>query len=262
MRTHFMMQTKIKLLIFRSGGLWNIKYATQFLKIVMSLLTTNLLVVFALYHRRFSYEATFNSRPGGHTHLGGDFDPRHGRMPKHDSMPANRGRQLQLLSDRDIRSTIHVPRRMGCPRQPMLPGRNPFIGQHRIHRNNIRHMRRNGGRLCPMLQSPMRNPDSKLQAFITGVLEMKKFVFCAIMACISGAAYGACTTAGTTYYACKPGYYLSSGNCVRCPSSSDGYGTTTDTNTGGRTSCYVPSGTTGSDGSGSYTYMANCHYVE
>lgn len=87
---------------------------------------------------------------------------------------------------------------------------------------------------------------------------MKKVCLFSIVvaAFITNGAYADCTVSGTKYYACKPGYYLSSGNCVRCPNS----GTTVDNNTGGITSCYIPSGTTGSDGTGSFKYTSNCYY--
>lgn len=69
-----------------------------------------------------------------------------------------------------------------------------------------------------------------------------------------------CTAGAKTYTACKPGYYLSGTSCMRCPSSGGVFGTTADNNTGGITSCYLPSGTTGSDATGSFTYTGNCYY--
>lgn len=69
-----------------------------------------------------------------------------------------------------------------------------------------------------------------------------------------------CRVTTKTYTACKPGYYLSGASCVRCPSSGGVYGTTADNNTGGITSCYLPSGTTGSDTTGNFTYTGNCYY--
>lgn len=90
---------------------------------------------------------------------------------------------------------------------------------------------------------------------------MKKILFCAAIAAIFdiNVARAACTANTTKYYACKPGYYLSSGNCYRCPSSGGVYGTTVDNNTGGITSCYIPSGTGGSDSTGSFTYTGHCY---
>ena len=91
---------------------------------------------------------------------------------------------------------------------------------------------------------------------------MKKILFFAAVAIVGipNMTHAACTANGTTYYACKPGYYLASGNCVRCPSSGGVYGTTPDNNTGGITSCYIPSGNSGSDATGSFTYTENCYY--
>lgn len=68
-----------------------------------------------------------------------------------------------------------------------------------------------------------------------------------------------CVCTKTTQYQCAAGYYGTSNNgtsgCTRCPSSgSSAAGTTAIT------SCYLPSGTTGSDSTGSYTYTANCYY--
>ncbi len=69
-------------------------------------------------------------------------------------------------------------------------------------------------------------------------------------------ANAACTADAKTYTACKTGYYLSGGTCYSCPSG----GTSADQNSGGITDCYLPSGTTGSDSTGSYTYTSNCYY--
>lgn len=69
-----------------------------------------------------------------------------------------------------------------------------------------------------------------------------------------------CTTDTKTYTACKPGYYLILGSCRRCPASNGVYGTTVDNNTNGITSCYLPSGTTGSDTYGDYEIVGNCYY--
>lgn len=89
---------------------------------------------------------------------------------------------------------------------------------------------------------------------------MKKiFILLAIIVPVFNA-YADCTAAAKTYTACKPGYYLSVDICLRCPSSGGVYGTTADNNTGGITSCYLPSGTTGSDASGNFIYIGNCYY--
>lgn len=91
---------------------------------------------------------------------------------------------------------------------------------------------------------------------------MKKiFIICTFIVLSVGHAQGACEATTKTYTSCKPGYYLSSGTCMRCPSSGGAYGTSADRNTGGITECYLPSGTTGSDSSGSFTYTGNCYYT-
>lgn len=89
---------------------------------------------------------------------------------------------------------------------------------------------------------------------------IKTSIFAIIATLVCAGANAACTATTKTYTACKPGYYLSSGDCVRCPSSGGVYGTTADNNTGDITSCYLPSGTSGSDTSGSFTYTGNCYY--
>lgn len=75
-----------------------------------------------------------------------------------------------------------------------------------------------------------------------------------------------CVSAGKSYTACKPGYYLTEttelisqttlGTCISCPES----GTSADENSDDITSCYLPSGTTGSDITGSYEYTNDCYY--
>ena len=55
---------------------------------------------------------------------------------------------------------------------------------------------------------------------------------------------------------CLPGQYRGEdGECKNCPSPG-----TSSRNASGITSCYIPSGYTGSDTSGSYEYAANCYY--
>ncbi|HIS70872.1 MAG TPA: hypothetical protein IAD02_02680 [Candidatus Enterousia intestinigallinarum] len=86
---------------------------------------------------------------------------------------------------------------------------------------------------------------------------MKRILFftaCGLV--IMRGANAACTVTGTVYSSCKPGYYLSSNNCIACPNG----GTSADKNSGGITDCYLPSGTTGSDSTGNFTYTADCHY--
>ncbi len=84
----------------------------------------------------------------------------------------------------------------------------------------------------------------------------KTIIIPLVGAFVCGAANAACTATTKTYTSCKPGYYLSGVACQSCPNG----GTSADKNTGGVTACYLPSGTTGSDSTGSYTYTANCYY--
>lgn len=86
------------------------------------------------------------------------------------------------------------------------------------------------------------------------------FMVCACVVMCIGGARAACTETTKTYTSCKSGYYLSSGKCVRCPSSGGVYGTTKDKNTGGITSCYIPSGNSFSDTTGSGVFTGNCYY--
>lgn len=63
----------------------------------------------------------------------------------------------------------------------------------------------------------------------------------------------------TFTYKCEAGYY---GNptafnktCTKCPSP----GTSAEGSTS-QSDCYIPAGTTGSDSSGTYKYVSDCHY--
>ena len=71
-----------------------------------------------------------------------------------------------------------------------------------------------------------------------------------------------CTT--TKEYRCARGYYGTSTNgtsgCTRCPASGGIYGTTAAAGSTVITSCYIPSGNTFSDSTGSGTYTGNCYY--
>ncbi len=72
---------------------------------------------------------------------------------------------------------------------------------------------------------------------------------------IVGTAYADCVATTKTYSSCNAGYYLSSGDCKACPSPG--------TSAAGATSiteCCIPSGTTGSDATGTYTYASPCCY--
>ncbi len=55
---------------------------------------------------------------------------------------------------------------------------------------------------------------------------------------------------------CATGYYKNTSVCSSCVAP----GTSSDHNAGGITSCYIPSGTTGSDSTGTYVYVSNCNY--
>lgn len=70
-------------------------------------------------------------------------------------------------------------------------------------------------------------------------------------------AHAECVATTKTYTACKPGYYLTNGNCVACP---DG-GTSDDNNNAGITACYLSAGTASDDNTGEYTYTGDCPYV-
>lgn len=63
-----------------------------------------------------------------------------------------------------------------------------------------------------------------------------------------------------TDYECYGGYYghpsASSPYCTACP-----YPGTSNIGTGGITRCYIPSGRSGTDASGSFDYVGNCSYV-
>lgn len=71
-----------------------------------------------------------------------------------------------------------------------------------------------------------------------------------------------CTT--TKQYRCAVGYYGTSTNgtsgCTRCPASGGVYGTTAAAGSTVITSCYIPSGSSFSDSTGSGTYTGNCYY--
>lgn len=85
---------------------------------------------------------------------------------------------------------------------------------------------------------------------------MKKLLFPIIMVCVVNNVYAACSATTKTYTACNAGYYLLAGNCNACPFG----GTSVANNTGTIVSCYLPSGTSGSDLTGTYIYTSNCYY--
>lgn len=68
---------------------------------------------------------------------------------------------------------------------------------------------------------------------------------------------GTCTE--STSYRCTAGYYgnpnASAPHCTPCPAPG-----TSGTGAYSISHCYIPSGTTGSDASGTFTYTSNCYY--
>lgn len=80
--------------------------------------------------------------------------------------------------------------------------------------------------------------------------------------CDCGSGTAKCKT--ETVYQCAVGYYGRSTNgtsgCTRCPSSGGVYGTTATAGSTAITSCYIPEGSSFSDGTGSGTYTGNCYY--
>lgn len=55
---------------------------------------------------------------------------------------------------------------------------------------------------------------------------------------------------------CASGYYKMYASCLQCPD-----GGASDVGATSITDCYLPTGTSGSDSTGRYTYTSNCHYV-
>ncbi|MDE6478065.1 MAG: hypothetical protein K2L94_02330 [Alphaproteobacteria bacterium] len=60
--------------------------------------------------------------------------------------------------------------------------------------------------------------------------------------------------AGSSTFKCNAGYYANGNGCSQCASPG------TSAGGGGITSCYIPSGTTGSDASGAYRYDGNSYW--
>ncbi len=90
---------------------------------------------------------------------------------------------------------------------------------------------------------------------------MKKIIFAFVFMFAGRDAMAACSVSGTTY-SCAAGYYLSLGNCLQCPAVGTVRGTTPDKNTGDITSCYIPSGTTGSDDTGTFEFTGDSYYCD
>lgn len=78
----------------------------------------------------------------------------------------------------------------------------------------------------------------------------------------------------TTYTSCNAGYYKSGSSCNACQkgtykssagtatscTSCTSPGTTASTGSTSSSDCYIPSGTTGSDSTGTYKYTSNCYW--
>ena len=80
--------------------------------------------------------------------------------------------------------------------------------------------------------------------------------------CIGNTAYAECLS--KTSYKCAVGYYgtptIGNQKCTRCPSSGGIVGTTAASGSTAITDCYLPSGSSDSDSTGSFTYTTNCYY--
>ncbi len=61
---------------------------------------------------------------------------------------------------------------------------------------------------------------------------------------------------------CNKNYYGGNSGCTKCPTSGGVAGVTASTGATSITSCYIPSGNTGSDSIGNFEYTANCYYVQ
>jgi len=59
---------------------------------------------------------------------------------------------------------------------------------------------------------------------------------------------------------CAAGYWWNGRTCSQCPLSDDGIRGTSPAGSDNSTDCYIPSGTTFADDSGSGVYTDNCHY--
>lgn len=80
--------------------------------------------------------------------------------------------------------------------------------------------------------------------------------------CVNNVATASCSSNNT--YKCAQGYYGSptefNKTCTRCPTSGGIAGTTSGSGATSITECYIESGSTGSDSTGSFTYTGNCYY--
>lgn len=70
-----------------------------------------------------------------------------------------------------------------------------------------------------------------------------------------------CAGGNRSTFVCAKGYYKNGSACTACPSLNGVAGTTTSTGATSITSCYIRSGSSFSDVSGSWRYSDNCYYV-
>ena len=94
---------------------------------------------------------------------------------------------------------------------------------------------------------------------------MKPIRLCVValgLAAYGISAHAAFTAETKTFTYFKPVFYLENGTCWICPLSGGTAGRSADKNDTGITACYIPSGSTFSDTTGSGTYTGNCYYVK
>ncbi len=68
------------------------------------------------------------------------------------------------------------------------------------------------------------------------------------------------SSCGGSSFSCVKGFYKSGGSCSLCPRLDGVAGTTGSSGGSSISSCYLPSGSSASDGTGAYTYTGNCGY--
>lgn len=66
----------------------------------------------------------------------------------------------------------------------------------------------------------------------------------------------------TLQWKCNDGYFYNGTTCERCPSSGGVYGITGKIGAQSRTECYIPSGGSFSDATGSGVFVGDCYYSE
>lgn len=68
------------------------------------------------------------------------------------------------------------------------------------------------------------------------------------------------SSCGGSSFSCVKGFYKNGGSCSQCPGLDGVAGTTGSSGGSSISSCYLPSGSVASDGTGAYTYTGNCGY--